>query len=108
MTRGDLVTVALQGQHGKPRPALIVQSDLFPDTASVAVLLVTSKLVEAPLIRLTVEPSSGTGLRVASQIIIDKPMAISIRKIGPVFGRLEDATMVSVNRALMLFLGLTT
>lgn len=29
MRRGDIVTIALQGDYGKPRPALIIQSDLF-------------------------------------------------------------------------------
>lgn len=106
MMRGDLVTVALQGDHGKPRPALIIQSDQFPGTATVAVLLVTSTLVDAPLLRLTVEPSPENGLRKPSQIMIDKPMTVRIDKIGASFGRLDDAALVSVNRSLALFLGL--
>lgn len=106
MMRGDLVTVALQGDHGKPRPALIIQSDQFPGTATVAVLLVTSTLVDAPLLRLTVEPSPENGLRKPSQIMIDKPMTVRIDKIGAAFGRLDDAALVSVNRSLALFLGL--
>lgn len=108
MMRGDLVTVALQGDHGKPRPALIIQSDQFPDTATVAVLLVTSTLVDAPLLRLTVEPSPENGLRKPSQIMIDKPMTVRIDKIGAAFGRLDDAALVSVNRLLALFLGLAS
>ena len=64
MKRGDLVIVTLAGDYGKPRPALIVQADLFNEThASVTVVPVTSTLVDAPLFRLTVEPSPGTGLR---------------------------------------------
>ncbi|MEZ1817420.1 type II toxin-antitoxin system PemK/MazF family toxin, partial [Pseudomonas aeruginosa] len=46
MKRGDLVTVALQGDYGKPRPALVIQSDQFPGTASVVVLPVTSTLMD--------------------------------------------------------------
>lgn len=106
MKRGDLVTVALQGDHGKPRPALIVQSDQFPGTATVTVLLVTSTLVDAPLLRLTVEPSPENGLRKTSQIMIDKPMTVRADKIGAAFGRLDDTAMLSVNRSLALFLGL--
>lgn len=106
MMRGDLVTVALQGDHGKPRPALVIQSDQFPGTATVAVLLVTSTLVDAPLLRLTVQPSPENGLRKSSQIMIDKPMTVRIDKIGAAFGRLDDAAMVGVNRSLALFLGL--
>ncbi|MHB8211101.1 MAG: type II toxin-antitoxin system PemK/MazF family toxin [Acidithiobacillus sp.] len=29
MNRGAVVVVALQGDYGKPRPALVVQSDMF-------------------------------------------------------------------------------
>lgn len=105
MTRGDLVTVALQGDHGKPRPALVIQSDRFPDTATTTVLLVTSTVVEAPLIRLTVEPAAENGLRATSQIMIDKAMTVRTDKLGKTFGRLDDTAMLEVNRALALFLG---
>ena len=107
MKRGDLVTVALQGEHGKPRPALVVQSDMFPDTTAVVVLLVTSTLIDAPLVRIDVEPTPETGLRKPSQVMVDKPMTIAVRKLGPAFGRLDDTAMLAVNRAMLLFLGLT-
>ena len=106
MIRGDLVTVALQGDHGKPRPALVIQSNLFRDTETIAVLLMSSTLVETPLGRVAVEPSDENGLRAPTQVMVDKPMAVPVRKIGPVFGRLDDPTMVAVNRALALFLGI--
>lgn len=106
MRRGDLVTVAMQGDYGKPRPALIVQADQFAGLGSVAILPLTSHLVDAPLLRVTVEPSPANGLRAQSQIMLDKPMTVKIDKIGPSFGRVDDTTMVSVNRALALFLGL--
>ena len=106
MRRGDLVTVALQGDYGKPRPALVIQSDQFPGTASVVVLPVTSTLVEAPLLRLTVEPDARNGLRATSQVMLDKPMTVKADKIGPAFGTLDDAAIVSMNRSLALFLGL--
>jgi mRNA interferase MazF len=35
--RGDFVTVALQGDFGKPRPALVIQADSFADHATVTV-----------------------------------------------------------------------
>ena len=106
MKRGDLVTVALQGDHGKPRPALVIQSDHFPDTATTTVLLVTSKNVDAPLIRLPVEPTTKNGLRASSQIMIDKTMTLRTDKLGKTFGQLDDTSMIEVNRALALFLGL--
>jgi len=106
MNRGDFVTVALQGDLGKPRPALIVQADRFETTASVTVLPVTSTLIDAPLLRLSVAPDERNGLRKTSQVMIDKPSTVSRDKIGPTFGIASDTVMLSVNRALALFLGL--
>jgi mRNA interferase MazF len=104
--RGDLVTVALQGDYGKPRPALVIQANQFADLGSVVILPITSTLVDAPLLRPTVEPSPDNGLRKASQIMLDKPMTVKADKIGATFGHLDDASMVSVNRSLALVLGL--
>lgn len=106
MRRGDLVTVALQGDQGKPRPALVVQADHFGDLASVTILPITSTLFDAPLLRVMIEPSEENGLAKRSQIMVDKPQTPSRSKLGTVIGRLDDATMVIINRALAVFLGL--
>lgn len=105
MTRGDLVTVVLQGDLGKPRPALIVQADLFNVHPSVAILPVTSELRDAPLFRILVNPSELNGLNKHSQVMVDKPQSVAREKVGAVFGRLDDETMLAVNRALAVFLG---
>lgn len=105
MRRGDLVTIALQGDLGKPRPALIIQSDLFDAHPSVAILPVTSELRDAPLFRITVQPNEPNGLSKPSQIMVDKPQAVAREKVGQVIGRLDDETMVAVNRALAIFIG---
>ena len=105
MRRGDLVTVAMSGDFGKPRPALVIQSDHFDATATVTVLLISSTLVDAPLIRLAVEPSAENGLRKPSQVMVDKAMTVRRDRVGAPFGRLEADTMVAVNRSLALFLG---
>jgi mRNA interferase MazF len=105
MRRGDLVTIALQGEPGKPRPGLVIQSDLFNGTATLTVLVISSRLIAAPLVRLTVAPTSENGLREMSQIMIDRAMTLPREKIGETFGRLDDAIMIAVNRALALFLG---
>jgi mRNA interferase MazF len=105
MKRGDLVTVALQGAYGKPRPAVVIQSDLFDAHPSIAVLPVTSELRDAPLSRIRVEPSAGTGLRQASDVMVDKPQSVPLDKVGEPIGQLTDDTMLRVNRALALFLG---
>ncbi len=106
MQRGDIVTVALQGDLGKPRPALIVQSDLFDEHPSVTVLPITSMRVEAPLFRIDLEPGPDTGLQVRSQVMVDKPQSVARAKLGTVIGRASDDVLLAVNRALAVFLGL--
>ena len=106
MRRGDLVTVALQGDMGKPRPALVVQSDLFGAHPSVTVLPITSTQLDAPLLRITVQASTASGLRAASQVMVDRPQSVPRDRLGPVFGHADDETMLAVNRALAVFLGL--
>lgn len=106
MRRGDLVTIALPGDFGKPRPALVVQSDLFnTDHATVSVLPITSAIIGAPVFRITLEPSAANGLRQVSQIMVDKIVTMKREKIGAAFGRLDDETMLRVNRALAVWLG---
>ncbi|MCY4237896.1 MAG: type II toxin-antitoxin system PemK/MazF family toxin [Rhodospirillaceae bacterium] len=105
MRRVDLVMVAIQGDYGKPRPALVIQADQFANLRSVVILPITSTTVDAPLLRLTLEPSPENGLRESSQIMLDKPMTVRADKISPAFGRLGAATMVSVSQSLALFLG---
>ena len=63
MTRGDLVTVAMPGDFGEPRPAVVIQSDRFAETGTVTVLLMSGALVDAPLLRPTVQPTVTNGLR---------------------------------------------
>ncbi len=104
MRRGDLVTIALQGDLGKPRPALVIQSDLFDVHPSVAILPVTSELRDAPLFRVSVQPGESNGLSKPSQVMVDKPQSVTREKIGAVIGRLDDETMMSVNRALAIFI----
>ena len=106
MRRGDVVTVALQGDQGKPRPALVVQADTFDGLAGVTVLPITSTLLETPLVRVPVQPSATNGLLKRSEVMVDKPQTPARSKIGAPFGHLDDAAMLAVNRALALFLGL--
>jgi len=107
MQRGQFVTVATPGDYGKPRPALVVQSDLFAELPSVVICPLTTTLrSDADLFRLDVEPSPGNGLRQSSQIAIDKITVIPVGKIGGVIGQADDALLLRVNRALALFLSI--
>lgn len=108
MRRGQFVTVAVSGDFGKPRPALVVQSDLFSELPSVVMIcpLTTTLRHDADLFRLEVEPSAQNGLREVSQIAIDKMTVVPASKIGGVIGEADDALLSRVNRALALFLGI--
>jgi mRNA interferase MazF len=106
MRRGQFVIVATQGDYGKPRPALVVQSDLFAELPSVVICPLTTMLRDdADQFRLQVEPSGGNGLREVSQIAIDKITVVPATKIGGVIGEADNALLLRVNRALALFLG---
>lgn len=106
MRRGHLVPVSLPGAYGKPRPALIIQSDFFDAHPSVTVVPITSELRDLPLIRLRVLPSEQNGLRKPSDLMLDKLHTVPRDKIGPSFGRIEDAYLLELERLLTVFLGL--
>jgi mRNA interferase MazF len=101
-----LVIVGAPGDYGKPRPAVIVQSNAIPEShASVVICPMTSELVEADF-RVTIEPGPETGLRVHSQVMADKPVTIRRERIGQRIGRLGAADMARLNVALALVMGL--
>jgi mRNA interferase MazF len=104
--RGDLVTIAVSGDYGKPRPALIIQADAFRALGAVTVLRLTSELRDWPTFRVTVQPNAGNGLRKLSQVMIDRSVSVPRDKVGEVFGRVGDDTMRTVGRTLLVFLGL--
>ena len=106
MKRGDLVTVALSGDYGKPRPALVIQSDHLSRTDSVLVCLLTTTHRDAPAFRTSVEPGPATGLHQPSQIMIDKIMAVRRDRCGAPIGRIDPDVLSSVNRAIALVTGL--
>jgi mRNA interferase MazF len=106
MMRGDLVTIATQDDFGKPRPALVIQSDRFGDLGSATVLLVTKTPVAAPLLRVAVQPSARNGLKKPSQIMVDKAMTIRRDRLDPAFGRIEADVLTEDERCLAVFLGI--
>jgi len=106
MRRGEVWTVSGPGYAGKPRPAVIVQDDRFDATASVTLCVFTTDDTEAPLFRISVTPSESNGLRSLSRLMVDKLTTVAKERIGERIGRLEDADMVRMNRAILVFLGL--
>jgi len=104
--RGDLVTIALRGDYGKPRPALVVQSNFFDALPSVTLLPVTSDLRDVELFRVTIQPEEANGLRKPSQIMVDKAITVARAKIGARIGALDANVMLEVTRRLAIFLGI--
>jgi mRNA interferase MazF len=107
MKRGDVVTVAASGDYGKPRPAVIVQTNAIPEGhASVVVCQMTSDMLDAPDFRVTVDPTPENGLRVRCQIMADKLATVRRGRIGQSMGRLTAADMGRLNIALAFVMGL--
>ncbi|HLI54661.1 MAG TPA: type II toxin-antitoxin system PemK/MazF family toxin [Acidimicrobiales bacterium] len=92
---------------GKPRPAVIVQDDRF-DTDSVTVCPFTTDPTEAPLFRLSIVPSPTNGLRDPSQLMVDKLTTVRRSRLGDQLGVLDEADIVRLNRAMVVFLGIAT
>lgn len=108
MRRGDIVTVAAPGTSGKPRPAVVIQGDVLnqANPRSTIVALMTSSLVDAPLLRLTVHPSSENGLKKVSQVQVNRILTLPMDKVGQRVGRLSDQERMALNRLLAIVVGL--
>lgn len=106
MKRGDLITVAVSGDYGKPRPALVIQSDFLNETDSVLVCLLTTTLRDAPLYRLPLPSGEATGLRQPSQVMVDKIMAVRRERCGPPVGQADDASLLALGRLLAFVVGI--
>ena len=104
--RGDLVTVSLQGDFGKPRPALVVQTDLLDALPTLMLCPISSELRDADF-RVLLQPTPDNGLRLASQVMVDKVSTLPRHKVGTAFGHLDVESLRKVDRALLLVLGLT-
>jgi len=106
MKRGDVITVAVAGDYGKPRPAVIIQSDWLEETESVLVCLLTTTIRDAPLYRLSIIANTANGLREPSQIMVDKIMAVRRNKCGSLLGRLGTMDMKALDQRLALVIGI--
>lgn len=106
MKRGDLVVVSVTGDYGKPRPAIVIQSDLLNSSDSVLVVLLTGTLVDTPLYRLALGPTSENGLKLPSQIMVDKIIAYPREKCGLVIGSVDQATLLALNHMLAVMVGI--
>ncbi len=107
MRRGEIWTISGGADYaGKPRPAVVLQDDAFDATSSVTICAFTTDETEAPLFRVSVEPSDGNGLKKPSRLMVDKVTTVPRTKIGSRIGSLGDQDVVRLNRAIVVFLGL--
>ena len=108
MRRAEIWTISGGGEYnGKPRPAVIVQDDHF-DTDSVVLCPFTTDATEAPLLRLLIEPDGGNGLETPSRIMVDKITTVCRSRLGTRVGALDDANVLRLNRAIVVFLGIAS
>ncbi|MDP3258096.1 MAG: type II toxin-antitoxin system PemK/MazF family toxin [Bosea sp. (in: a-proteobacteria)] len=106
MKRGDVVTVAMQGDFGKPRPAVVIQTDALLGTRHVIVCPLTSSRVDLPAVRYPVKSTAENGLRIDSQVMLNNVATVSRAKCGPVVGALTAEQMLAINERLAFVLGL--
>jgi mRNA interferase MazF len=106
LRRGDIVTVSAPGDYGKPRPAIVIQSDWLKAADSVLVCLLTRVLADAPLYRLQIDPTAANGLRAPSQIMVDKIIAMPRGKCGKAIGRIDPTSLIALNHMLSVVIGL--
>jgi mRNA interferase MazF len=107
--RGDLVIVAGTSEFGgKPRPAIVLQAPLFGETVPIPICPVTSLAIEVPLLRIPLAVTDTTGLKVPSWAAIDLVQTVRQYRIGQRIGHVDDATLLAIARALVVFLGIAT
>lgn len=108
MQRADVVTVATNEPYGrKPRPAVIIQTDLFPPGhKSIVICQISSLLTDDPRFRVMIEPDAYNGLQKTSQVMVDKIMTVPRERVGKHIGRLDAVTMAALDNALLFVLGL--
>lgn len=109
LRRGDLVTVAAKGSYtAKPRPALVIQAtETLAYRDSVTICLLTADLIDAPLLRVRIEPAAANGLRQVSDVMADKILTVPRSAVSPKpFGRLTAIDLARVDTALRFWLGL--
>jgi mRNA interferase MazF len=107
LKRGEIWTISGGAAFaGKPRPAIVLQSDLFDATLSITVCPLTSVPVAAEPARFLLAASEANGLRVQSQAMVDKISTIPKSKVGRRIGRLDAPDIARLNQHVALFLGL--
>ncbi len=108
MKRGEIWTIAGGADYaGKPRPAIIVQSNKFDATNSIVVCPLTHTDVDAEPARFAVAPSEANGLHVRSYVMVDKIASLPKAKVRRRIGQLDPRDVTLLDQHIVIFLGLT-
>ncbi|OGT45496.1 MAG: hypothetical protein A3E82_03560 [Gammaproteobacteria bacterium RIFCSPHIGHO2_12_FULL_38_11] len=101
MRRGDIILCALQGDYGKPRPAVVVQTDIVNEThESITLCPLTTHLIDASLFRISILPGKQSGLKQTSQVMVDKITSQKRVKLREKIGELTIDQLKKINAAL--------
>jgi mRNA interferase MazF len=108
ITRGDVVLMVVPSDLGRPRPGVVVQgSESTSGLPTVFVCPVSSDLQDRLPLRPMIEVAPENGLRLRSQIMTDKLVALRRDRIRRVIGRIDAETSEQLDRALLVLLGLS-
>ena len=106
LRRGAVVAASIGGPSGKPRPFLVLRSDHFTEHSLVTLLAFTSTFTEAPLLRITVQPSAENGLQMPSQAMVDHVQSVRVQRVEQQIGQLAETDLLAITRAVATYLGL--
>ena len=107
ISRGEVWTAAGGADYaGKPRPVVVLQDDRFENTASITVCPLTTNPVDVPLLRPSVSPTDGNGLKSPCRLMADRITTMPRVRLGKRIGRLDDSDIAMLDRAVLVFLGL--
>jgi mRNA interferase MazF len=109
LQRGDVITIAGGNSEfgSKPRPAILLQAPaLFGADVPLPICPITSQARDVPLLRVPLAANEATGLRVPSWAAIEIVQTIRRNGIRQHIGRLDAATLLAIDRALVVFLGI--
>jgi len=106
INRGEIWSVLWTGLAGKPRPALVIQSERYRLTDTDILALITTSRNEQGELRLPIKADDDNGLLQDSYICLDKLMAIPLTNLGERYGRADDSIMAEIDARLIKVLGI--
>ena len=104
--RGEIRLVAGGVYASKPRPAVVLQDDLFAVLDSVMVCPLTTTVVDAPLLRVPIAATQVSGIEVNSYAMVDKLTTVKRTNVGEAVGEITGPQLADIERRVLVFLGI--